>query len=145
MEYADFTRGFILKFERGEEFHETLTAFFQQKRIPSAFYQGIGALSDVELGVFSIAKNDYERHSFGGDYELITAVGNMSVVDGKPFPHTHVVLADNKCNTIAGHFFKGVVSVSLELFLFPIDIAVNRKADESLNFKSLHLPHHFVK
>ena len=145
MEYADFTRGFILKFDRGEEFHETLIEFFQQKRIPGAFYQGIGALTDVELGVFNITKNDYDRHFFGEEYELITAVGNMSVMDGVSFPHTHVVLADNKCKTLAGHFFKGIVAVTLELFVFPIDIALNRKADESLNFKSLHLPHHFVK
>ena len=56
MHYADFSRGFVLKFDRGEKFHETMLKFFEQKRFASGFYQGIGALEDVDLGAFDIKK-----------------------------------------------------------------------------------------
>lgn len=145
MYYADFSKGYVLKLEPGEEFHETLIKFVDQKRIPSAFYQGIGALCDVELGFFSLTKNDYEKHFFEGHYELITANGNISIKEGKFFPHTHVILGTEKCETIAGHFLKGTVSVTTEIFLFHVDIALNRKKDTKLNFYGLSLPHHFVE
>lgn len=145
MRFADYAKGYVLKLEPGEEVHETLIAFATKKMIPSAFFQGIGGLTNVELGYFNLAKNDYDRHSFKGDYELICANGNITDVDGKHFAHTHVVLSDEKCHTISGHFFSGTVTVTAEIFLFPLDIAIIRKPDEKLNFKGLDLPHQFVR
>lgn len=145
MHYADFSRGFVLKMDRGEAFHDTLVRFFEQKRFPSAFFQGIGALKDVDLGFFKVEKNDYIHHQLKGDYELITAMGNISLVEGKPVAHTHVCLADEKGQTTSGHLFEATVAVTVELFLLPIDIALLRKPDETLNFKSLDLPHLFVE
>ena len=145
MKFADYTKGYVLKLEPGEEFHETLQDFATKKRIPSAFFQGIGGLSDVELGYFNLEKNDYERHTFKGNYELICANGNISDVEGKHFAHTHVVISNEKCETFSGHFFKGTVTITAEIFLFPVDIAMIRKPHETLNFRSLDLPHQFVK
>jgi len=145
MHYADFSRGFVIKMDSGEKFHETLIKFFVQKRFPSAFYQGIGTLTDVEMGFFCHKKNDYESKKFEGDYQLITAMGNISLVEGKPFPHTHVCLGDEKYQTFSGHLFEATVSLTAEIFLIPIDIALLRKPDEKLNFKGLDLPHHFVE
>lgn len=145
MRFADYSKGYVLKLEPGEDLQETLGAFVTQKRIPSAFFQGIGALTEVELGYFDLAKNDYEKHSFGGHYELITASGNISVEADVPFVHTHVVLSDEKCQAIAGHLFKGIVAITVEIFLFPMDIALLREKDPKMNFKGLNLPHHFVR
>ncbi len=130
--------------EEGEELHSTLSAFVLQKRIPSAFYQGIGSVSDVELGYFDLKKNDYDRRLFKGEFELTVASGNVSVENGVPFVHTHVVLADKDYKTISGHFFKGTVTATIEIFLFPLDIALLRRPDKKFNFKGLELPHHFV-
>ncbi len=145
MKFADYSKGYVLKLEPGEEFQETLGAFFAQKRLPSAFFQGIGALTNVELGYFSIEKNDYTRHSYGGNYELISASGNISVDDDRPVVHTHVTLSDEKCQVIGGHLFEGIVSVTAEIFLFPMDVALIREASTKLNFKELDLPHLFVR
>lgn len=145
MKFADYSKGYVLKLEPGEELHETLLAFTTKKRIPSAFFQGIGGLTNIELGYFNLENNDYDRHSFEGNYELICANGNISDANGKHFAHTHVVLSDEKCQTLSGHFFRGIVTITVEIFLFPVDIAMIRKPDEKLNFCGLDLPHHFVK
>lgn len=145
MKFADYTRGYVLKLEPGEEFHKTLIAFATKKRIPSAFFQGIGGLTNLGLGYFNLDINDYERRSFDGNYELICANGNISDVDGKHFAHTHVVISNEKCETFSGHFFTGTVTITAEIFLFPVDIAMIRKPHEKLNFQGLDLPHQFVK
>lgn len=144
MRFTDYSKGYVIKLEPGESFQETLGAFIAQKRLPSAFFQGIGSLGAVELGYFNLAKNAYDRHVFEGNYELITASGNISIEKDIPFVHTHVVLSDENCKTIAGHLFKGIVTVTAEVFLFPLDIALLRNPDKKLNFKGLDLPHHFV-
>ncbi len=99
----------------------------------------------MELGYFSIEKNDYERHPYGGNYELISASGNISVDADIPIVHTHVMISDEKRQLVGGHLFEGIVSVTAEIFLFPMDIALIRKADATLNFKGLDLPHLFVR
>ena len=145
MRFADYKRGFVIMLEPGEEFQESLATFVKQKRIPSAFFQGIGTLSQVELGFFDLAKNEYEHHFFEEEYELITANGNVSMENDVPFVHTHALLSDQKCQTIGGHLFKGIVTVTVEIFLFTADIALLRKENPKLHFKELDLPHHFVR
>lgn len=146
MQFANYARGYVLKLEPGEELRETLSAFMQQKRLPSAFFQGIGSLCDVELGYFSLSKGDYEKHFFEGNYELISASGNISIEENDhPFVHCHAILSNEKCQTIAGHLFKGIVTVTAEIFLFPVDMVLIRKKDKKLNYKGLDLPHHFVR
>ena len=85
------------------------------------------------------------EHSYKGDYELISASGNISDLDGKPFAHTHVVLSDEKCHTFSGHLFEATVTITVEIFLFPLDIALIRRPGEKINFCGLDLPHQFVR
>ncbi|WP_420422613.1 PPC domain-containing DNA-binding protein [Simkania sp.] len=132
-------------FDRGEKFHETMLKFFEQKRFASGFYQGIGALMDIDMGAFDLKKNAYNSIPLKGEYELIMAMGNISLYEGKPFAHTHVCLGDPKGQTFSGHLFEATVAVTAEIFLLPIDIAILRKDHPELDFKSLDLPHHFVE
>lgn len=145
MKFAHSTRGYILKLESGEEILESLVAFIEKNRIPSGYFQVIGGVTDVELGYFDLKKNDYDRHTYDGDYELITASGNISDVEGKPFVHTHAVFSDEKFRTFSGHLFKAIVTITVEIFLFPLDIALIRRPNETINYRELDLPHHFVK
>lgn len=145
MHFADFSRGYVLKFDVDEKFHETLLKFFKQKRFASAFYQGIGSLKQVELGFFDTKQNTYIHKPLKGEFELITAMGNISLVDGEPFAHTHVCLGDENCHTYSGHLFEATVAITAEIFLIPIDIAILRKEDPKMRFKGLDLPHHFVE
>lgn len=145
MHFADYSRGFVLKFDVGEKFHQTLLSFFKQKRFASGFYQGIGALKEVELGFFNTKKNNYIHKCLEGEFELITAMGNISLVEGEPFAHTHVCLGDKNYRSYSGHLFEATIAVTAEIFLIPIDIAMIRKEDSKMRFKGLDLPHHFVE
>ena len=143
MEYADFSRGFVIKLSPQEEVHRSLIDFVDQKKIPSGFYSGIGALCDVELGYFSVEKKKYQRRTFSECYELISLNGNISTIKGHMTPHTHVALADENYQTLGGHLFSAIVTVTVELFLFPLDIALLRKPHPKFALNQLDLPHRF--
>lgn len=145
MKFADTNRGYIIQMESGEEIVSSLIEFMEKKRIPSGYFQGIGGVTDVELGYFDLKKNDYLRHSYKDSYELITISGNISDVNGKLFVHAHGIFSDAQCHTFSGHVFASTVAITAEIFLFPLDVALIRHPHKNLHFQELDLPHHFVR
>ena len=41
-----------------------------------------------------LEKKVYVKQEFGSDYELLSLIGNVSLVDNKPFIHTHISFSD---------------------------------------------------
>ena len=107
MYYSKCDLGYVLRVEMGEEIQEALRQFAQKVNLKGAFYQGIGALSQVELAFFRIDTKDYDRRFFDGEYEMVTFMGNLSSVDGSFLPHSHVTLADKNFQTHSGHLVLG--------------------------------------
>ncbi len=145
MEYADFSKGFVIKMSAGEKFHQTLVHFSKEKKLPSAFYQGIGTVCEIEIGFFNLSQNKYLKKRINSFCELTSAMGNLSFFEGQPFPHTHVTLGDENYQTFSGHLFEATIATIAEIILLPIDIALIRKQHESINFKCLDLPHVFAE
>ena len=47
-----------------------------------------------ELGFFVPGSGTYVRRVFDREYEIGALTGNFSELEGRPFPHCHVVLGD---------------------------------------------------
>lgn len=140
MYYSKCNVGYVLRIEIGEEVQEALRQFAQAVEIKGAFYQGIGAMTQVELAFFCTDIKEYDRRFFNEEYELISLVGNLSAHDGVSVPHTHVSLGDRNFQTISGHLVRGVVSVTAEIIVTTIDLALTRKEDPILKYKGLISP-----
>lgn len=140
MYYSKCNVGYVVRAEIGEEIQEALRQFAQATHIKSAFYQGIGALTQVELAFFCTDQKVYDRRFFEDEYELITLVGNLSAHDELIVPHTHVAIGDRNFQTYSGHLVRGVVSVTAEILVTTIDIALSRKEDPILKYKGLISP-----
>ncbi len=140
MYYSKCNVGYVVRAEIGEEIQETLRQFADSVGIKAAHYQGLGALTQVELAFFCTDLKVYDRRFFDGEYELACLIGNLSTADGTIQPHTHVTLGDKNFQTYSGHLVRGVVSVTVELILTPIDIALSRKEDPILQYKGLISP-----
>jgi uncharacterized protein len=140
MYYSKCNVGYVLRAEIGEEIQETLRQFAQAVNLKGAFYQGIGALHQVELAFFCTEMKVYDRRFFNDEYELITLVGNLSTTDEGCAPHTHVAIGDRNFQTYSGHLVRGVVSVTAEILVTTIDLALTRKEDPILKYKGLISP-----
>ena len=137
MFYSKCNVGYVLRIEVGEEIQDALRQFAQAVQLKGAFYQGIGTLTRVELAFFCIDVKEYERGFFNDEYEMVSFMGNISSLNGSPAPHSHVTLSDRKFHTFAGHLIRGTVSVTAEIFITPIDIALTRKEDHALKYNGL--------
>ncbi len=121
-----------IKLDRGEEVADSIGAIAREKGILAASLNGLGALEDVEIAYFDVEKKVYEKSKLEGSWELLSITGNITIRDGVPFPHLHVVLSDRDCRVRGGHLVKGVVSVTAEIFLLPFPVPIHREMDDEI-------------
>jgi len=88
-----------------------------EEEIELAMVSGIGALSKAALGIFMQDRNEYKTNVFEQKLELCVLEGNISLKDGKPFAHIHLVLNDEEGRAIGGHCFEGCNVVVCELVI----------------------------
>jgi len=128
-----------VRLERGEEVGASLQLFFEESGVQGGTVVGIGALQDTELGFFDCRSAQYMRRLFPEELELVSFLGNVTLLDGRPFMHAHAILSGTDFVAKAGHFFKGVVAVTMECQIFPIASPVSRKLDEAIGLKLMDL------
>ena len=103
------------------------------KEIEAASFTAIGALKRAKLGYYDQKNRKYREMMIAAPHELVSCVGNVSLSEGKPFVHAHVVLADEKGNTRAGHLLEGIVFAA-EVHLRQLEgPKLERKLDEVTN------------
>ncbi|HKX25784.1 MAG TPA: PPC domain-containing DNA-binding protein [Actinomycetota bacterium] len=112
----DGERTYLLVFETGEKIVETLSGFARERGIRAARIQGIGAVSEAELGFFAPARKTYDRWT-ESEHEILSITGNLSVEGEEHKPHIHVVLGASDGTARGGHLLEGKVGPTLELFV----------------------------
>lgn len=108
---AEFQSGrtFAFRAEHDSELVQLITKFAKEKGIKKAFFTAIGAIKRAKLGYYDQQKHEYITFPVENPHEIVSCIGNISLKNGGPFVHAHVVLADEKGDTKAGHFFEGTV------------------------------------
>jgi predicted DNA-binding protein with PD1-like motif len=121
------------RIEYGDDFLEKLTDFVKEKNIRFGKFSAIGALRSARLGYYDQIAKKYEYYpADGGPFELLSAEGNISMNDGRPFPHIHVVISDNAGRTIGGHLTSGCEAFNVEFFIEEIaNYDLSREYDET--------------
>ena len=109
--------GFFLRLDPGEEIFASLMGFAEAHGIRAGSVMGIGAVGETELGFFHPATREYTRRVFRGDHEIGSLIGNLSELEGRPFPHCHLVICGPDFTAHAGHLFRAVVSVTCEIVI----------------------------
>ncbi len=140
MYYSKCNLGYVVRLDVGEEIQESMRHFAQEVDLRGGFYQGVGAVTQVELAFYNSGTRTYDRHHFEDEYELIALNGNLSWYEGAPAPHTHVSLGDRHFRTLSGHLVRAVSSLTVEIVVLSLDLTLTRKEDPMLKFKGLISP-----
>ena len=140
--------GYIIRLEKGEEIIETLTKFCEQHKITGAYLQGIGGVSEAELGYFDVENTKYKTKTFKQDnkiFELLNLQGNITILEGKPFCHIHLILGKEDYSSFGGHLIKAIVNPTCEIFLTIAkdeqgkDLNISRAKDDITGFNLIDL------
>jgi hypothetical protein len=102
-------REFILRLKHESDVIESITQLARKEAVDTGIFTAIGALKQARLGYYDQHMHAYREIVIDSPHELASCIGNVSLKDGQPFAHAHVVLADREGNTKGGHLLEGMV------------------------------------
>ncbi|ACS89812.1 MULTISPECIES: PPC domain-containing DNA-binding protein [Thermococcus] len=105
-------RTFLFRIPEGKEFLNSVTEFAKKHNILIGTISAIGTLRNPKIGYFEEETKQYKVIELEGTYELISAIGNLSLKDNEPFAHIHVSLGDEEGKMFGGHLVEGEVFVA---------------------------------
>lgn len=105
----DLGRNLLVRTEHNSNLVKFVTELAERKEITAATFTVIGAMKQAKLGFYNQEKHEYQEMTLDSPHEIASCLGNISVKDGKPFVHSHTVLADKNGSTKAGHLIEGIV------------------------------------
>ena len=100
----------------------------------------IGAISGAKLGYFHLKANEYRDFTVNEDVEVVSCMGNISMLNGKPMVHAHMIVSDEAGKCYGGHLMKGCkVSVTIELVITETAADLSRARDERTGLNLLDI------
>lgn len=103
------SKDLILRLKHNADLVQSITELARSKGVEAGSFTAIGALKRARLGYYDQKSHEYREMKIDTPHEMASCIGNVSLKDGEPFIHAHVVLADETGNTKAGHLFEGIV------------------------------------
>jgi len=132
MDYREVegAREFVARLSHGEDWRTQIEDFARAEGIDAAFFVGLGAVQDATLLYYDQSDQEYYPAEFDEPLEVASCVGNLSLLDGEPFAHTHAVLSRGDGSTVAGHLDSATVFAG-ELYVRTFEESLERAHDET--------------
>ncbi|MCK5784680.1 MAG: DNA-binding protein, partial [Desulfobacterales bacterium] len=108
-------RYFIGRLPHGKDLIAFIESFCEENKIQMGTFSIIGAVSSVTIGAYDQKQQVYVTFKEEAELEIITCVGNISLKDGRPFVHAHIVLGDDQGKTMGGHLFSETIVFAGEI------------------------------
>ena len=100
---------------RGEDLLEGLNEAVRELGVEAGTVQVIGGLEEATVGYFDPKSGEYRKIPTG-HVEISSGLGNVSIRDGKPFIHLHLVLSGPDGTTVGGHAMEGCRAFVVEAY-----------------------------
>jgi predicted DNA-binding protein with PD1-like motif len=117
--YSEFKPGrrFVGRLPHGKDLIATIEEFCEAHSIQMATFAAIGAVSSVTIGAYDQKQQVYVTATQTEPLEILTCTGNVSLKDGNPFVHAHIVLGDTQGTLTGGHLFSETIIFAGEIDL----------------------------
>jgi predicted DNA-binding protein with PD1-like motif len=104
---ASAGRAFVGRLATGSDLVEELERFCAERDIRAAWVSVLGAVSHAAYAYLDQEQKKYLDLASDTHHEITSFVGNISILDGKPFLHAHASFADRNGATVGGHLIRG--------------------------------------
>jgi len=102
-------QSFLARLDSGAEIIGQITDLARERQIESGTFSAIGALTRADLGYYDQAAHVYHVTPVDEPVEIAACLGNISLLEGRPFVHAHAVLANGRGRSWAGHLVRGTI------------------------------------
>ena len=126
-----------MRLDPGEEAPRDLLSAAERIGLDTASVSGIGAVDRASLAYFDIVEKRYLEIRLEEPLEVVSLLGNLCIVEGRPFVHAHMIVSRRSGETLGGHLVSARVSVTLEIVLARIDVTATRRFDPRWGLKLL--------
>ena len=130
---------YAVVFDTGDEVISGLTTFAKEHRLEASDFTALGAFSSALLGFFEVEQKEYRKIPIEEQVEVLTLVGNITLDDGEPKVHVHVVLGCADGTTRGGHLLEGYARPTLELMLSEAPVQLRRRFDAASGLALIRL------
>ncbi|MEF8858702.1 MAG: PPC domain-containing DNA-binding protein [Halolamina sp.] len=131
MDYRELSpdREFMARLETGADWREEIESLAVDEEVDAAWFHAMGAVQDAVVWFYDQQEGEYEAVTFEEPLEVAACVGNVSLLDGERFAHTHAVLSRPSGQSLAGHLDAGTVFAG-ELYMRTFEEPLVREHDE---------------
>ena len=112
---------FIGKLSHGADLLEELTKVCRNEKIHCGRFEALGAVQKARIAFYDQQIHEYRFFVLEQQLELTMLVGNISLKDGNPIVHAHIMLADETGKAYGGHLAPGTIVFSCEFILQAFD------------------------
>jgi predicted DNA-binding protein with PD1-like motif len=105
----------LLSLDTGSDLYETVSAYVTEHDIKAASVAFIGAVRKANLAWWDQEAEEYCGFSFVEPMEVVGGLGSISEVDGRPFAHIHLTLANQEGRVVGGHVEPGTEVYAMEI------------------------------
>lgn len=142
MQYREVTtdRSFVVRLSQGRDWRAQIEALAESEGIAAGWFVGLGAVRDAELWYYDQTKGAYQPFAVDEPMEVASCVGNLSLLDGEVFAHTHAVLSDPDGRSVAGHLDRAEVFAG-EVFVHAFETPLERTHDAATDLDLWSLEH----
>ena len=114
---ARLKRTFVGQLPRSADLYESLMKIVHEEDITLGRIVAIGATEHAVVAFYDPVQKKYLNMEFPGNMEILTCSGNVSLRDGKPFVHIHILLGDRQGKVFGGHVMPGTKVFACEVFV----------------------------
>ena len=124
------TREYVGRLDHGADWRGEIESLADEQGIDAGWFTALGAVQDAEIWFYDQTDGEYQSVEFDEHLEVASCVGNVSLLEGERFAHTHAVLSRPSGQAIAGHLNSGTVFAG-EVHLRAFDEELVRHHDET--------------
>jgi predicted DNA-binding protein with PD1-like motif len=131
---AEFKSGRCLagRLPHGRDLLKSIEKICEEYSITMATFTLIGAVSCATFGAYDQAQQVYVTVKEEKPLEIVSCTGNISLKEGHPFVHAHILLCDDQGKSLGGHLFSETLIYAGEIHLRElIGEPLNRAYDET--------------
>ncbi len=108
---------YVLRPAFGTDLVKELQTFVQQEGINLAWISGVGAVVRANVRYYDQEKKEWLDIDLHKHLEVVSLLGNISLLNGEPIVHVHITLSDEEGRCYGGHVGPDTIVFNMEILL----------------------------